>query len=175
MVFHILEADLTRWMVEEFWVREAGVWDLDSVVELNALLFREDSGRRDSFVDQGWPEREGREHFERFLGWDPSLCLVAGVDAEIVGYLAGYVREGSSLRPVKVAELESMYVREEHRGRGAGARLVGEFIGWSRGEGVGLVSVTAHAANERAIRFYERSGFRSLSLSLEMDLGPDEE
>jgi len=63
--------------------------------------------------------------------------------------------------------LESICVRENQRSSGVGTKLVEEFIGWAGSQGAGRVSVTAYAANERAIRFYERFGFRPRSVSLE--------
>ncbi len=95
------------------------------------------------------------------------MCLVARSAGEIVGYLAGYVKDGTSLRPVKVAELESMYVRGEYRALGLGGRLMERFMQWAGVQEAERVSVTAYAANSRAIRFHERSGFQPKSLSLE--------
>lgn len=152
-------------------IRQAGPDDVPEIVALNAALFREDAGRRDPFTDQGWPGREGREYFAGFLARDGSLGLLAESGDEVVGYLVGYVRDGSSLRPVRMAELESMYVLEEYRCRGVGARLVGEFLRWARERGAERASVTAYAANTGAVRFYERSGFRPKSLTLEAGIG----
>lgn len=149
------------------WVRLAGVEDVAEIVELSGALFREDAGRRDPFVNLGWPEEEGREYFAGLVRGEGSLCLLAGLAGRTVGYLAGRVGEGTTLRPVKVAELESMYVREGYRDLGVGARLVDEFLGWAWSRGAERASVVAYAANERAIRFYQRSGFRPRSVALE--------
>ena len=152
-------------------VRRAGVDDVARVVNLNALLFREDSGRRDPFINQDWPSEEGREYFAGFLTRGRYVCLLAESAGETVGYLAGYVASGGNLRPIEVAELESMYVLEEYRGFGVGARLVEEFRRWAEARGADRASVTAYAANVGAVRFYEKTGFRPKSLSLEMGLG----
>ncbi len=87
------------------------------------------------------------------------------------GWLPGGPRGGrNDLEAGKVAELESMYVREGYRDRGVGARLVDEFLGWAGSRGAELASVVAYATNERAIRFYQRSGFRPRSVSLEREI-----
>lgn len=158
-------------MVAEARIREAGMDDVEGIVQLSSALFREDAGRRDPSTNLDWPSEEGREHFAGFVGQERRLCLIAESAGEMVGYLAGYVSEGSSLRPVRVAELESMYVRVGHRGRGIGASLVGEFLRWAGARKAERVSVTAYAANERAIRFYRREGFRTRSISLETEFG----
>jgi ribosomal protein S18 acetylase RimI-like enzyme len=149
------------------WVRRAGAGDVADIVELSSAHFQEDAGRRDPFVSLGWPEEEGRGYFAGLVSGDEGLCMLAEFAGRTVGYLAGRVGEGTTMRPVKVAELESMYVRDGFRDRGVGARLVDEFLGWARSRGAERASVVAYAANERAIRFYQRAGFRPRSVTLE--------
>jgi ribosomal protein S18 acetylase RimI-like enzyme len=148
-------------------VRRVGADDVADIAGLSSALFREDAGQRDPFVDLSWPEKEGREYFAGLVDGERSLCLVAESAGEAVGYLAGRMGERTTLRPVEVAELESMYVLEGYRGKGVGARLVDEFLGWAGSRGAERASVVAYAANERAIRFYQRAGFRPKSVSLE--------
>lgn len=154
-------------MVGRVCIRVASLDDVVRISYLNRALFREDAGRRDPFVDQGWPVKHGEGYFTAFLGQENSLCLVAEFREEIAGYLAGYVGDGTDLRPVAMAELESMYFAERYRCVGIGARMVRGFLEWA-GE-ARLASVTAYAANESAIRFYEKIGFRSRSIVMERD------
>jgi ribosomal protein S18 acetylase RimI-like enzyme len=151
-------------------VREAEVRDVAGIVELSGALFREDAGSRDASMNLGWPEEEGREYFSALVSDRNCVCLVAESGGEMVGYLAGRMEKGDSLRPVKMAELESMYVREVFRSGGVGAGLAAEFLRWAAGEGAERVSVTAYAANGRAISFYGNLGFCPMRLSLEMEL-----
>ena len=154
-----------------FEIREAGMEDVGVLLELSSALFREDAGTRDPWMNLEWPGEYGRRHFADLLGSGRGVCLLAEASGVPVAYLAGYVRERSPLRPVAVAELESMYVREDARGRGIGARLAGAFLGWAGMRGAERASVTAYASNERAIRFYERMGFRPRGFTLERGLG----
>lgn len=151
-------------------VRRAEVGDTAKVVEMSGALFREDAGEGDSCTNLDWPEEEGREYFSGLIADEDNVCLLAEYGGKAVGYLAGRMKAGDTLRPVKLAELESMYVWGERRGRGTGASLVGEFLRWAGEKGAERSSVTAYAANERAIRFYESLGFRPLSLSLEKEV-----
>lgn len=148
----------------------AGMEDVEELVRLNARLFLEDAGVRDPHTDTSWPARHGREHFLGLLSRDDAVCLLALREGAKVGYLGGYVKEATPLRPVRVAELQSMYVEESERDRGVGTRLVQGFFAWARGLEVGRVSVTAYAANGRAVGFYQRLGFMDRSVSLERAL-----
>lgn len=147
--------------------RAAVVDDLEGLVRLSAGLFAEDAGRRDPYTDLGWPEDEGLEYFAAAVADEGVLCLVAECGGEAVGYLVGRFGGGTSVRPVAVAELESVYVRAEFRGIGVGSRLAREFLGWAGVRGARLASVTAHWGNERARAFYEREGFAPKSVTLE--------
>jgi GNAT superfamily N-acetyltransferase len=72
-----------------------------------------------------------------------------------------------AMRPVEIAELQSMYVAEGHRSNGLGRDLVERFRAWARDLAAEQISVTAYADNERAVRFYERMGFSPKSIVLE--------
>lgn len=152
-------------------IRAAGIGEVGTLVELSSALFREDAGTRDPSTYVGWPAEHGRGYFSDLVGREDGVCLLAEADGATVGYLASYVRGPDSLRPVRVAVLESMYVREGARCVGVGERLVLAFLGWAEGHGAGWASVSAYAANGAAIRFYEKLGFRPRSVTLELGLG----
>ena len=154
-------------------IRAAQPEDVTSIVRLSDALFREDAGSWDSTMNLEWAMQEGQGYFTDLLADEAAACWLAecASSGEIVGYLAGRLGEGNSLRPVRVAILESMYVREELRKRSLGARLVRQFLSWAEKREAQRASVTAYAANEGAVRFYEREGFSPKSLSLEQDVG----
>jgi GNAT superfamily N-acetyltransferase len=110
------------------------------------------------------------DHFLSLLSREDSLCLLAKSGGTPVGYLADVPGETTTVRPVKVAELQSMYVRAGDRGRGAGSALVAEFLSWAGYRAAERVAVTAYASNGDALRFYARRGFRPRSTTLEMPL-----
>ena len=59
-----------------------------------------------------------------------------------------------------MAELESISVAPEHRGRGLGTRLMQAVHADLRERGIEFVAVTLFAGNEGAARLYERQGMR---------------
>lgn len=151
-------------------IREAEHDDLEVIVALNHALFQEDAGQRDPYMNLNWAQEEGHAYFARHLGSETSHCLVAEQPGEVVGYLVGYTRQASSLRIAAEAELESMFVRGAFRGHGAGAQLIDAFLAWCREREIQRVAVTAYAANEGAIRFYQRAGFRPANLTLKCSI-----
>ncbi|MFB8085635.1 GNAT family N-acetyltransferase [Streptomyces sp. NPDC055992] len=81
---------------------------------------------------------------------DTLFCRVVRSDTDIVGFLCG--RRG------EVVGLGPMYLLDEAQGAGAGGRLMREFLAWS-GDVPTHLWVTEY--NVRAVRFYERHGFRA--------------
>lgn len=147
-----------------------GSGDVGTLVRLGSALFREDASVRDPCTDVGWPREHGWDHFLSLISREDALRLLAKSGGRPVGYLAGYVGEATTVRPVKVAELQSMFVRARDRGRGAGSALVAEFLSWAGCRAAERVAVTAYASNGDALRFYARRGFRPRCTTLEMPL-----
>jgi len=144
-------------------------------VGLHAALVREDAGQRDPLMDQGWPAREGHAYFTALLGDPANVGFLAeetaGDEVAAVGFVVGRMGgEPNSLRPVRRASLESMFVQPEHRSHRVGEALVQRFLEWARDQGAEQVAVSAFAANDRAIAFYRRIGFVPRSLELEIGL-----
>jgi GNAT superfamily N-acetyltransferase len=151
-------------------IRRAREKDVPVLVELSFALFQEDAGQRDPPMKFDWPREEGEVYYAGIIVGHGSVCIVAELCGNVVGYLTGYVREMTHLRPVELAELESMFVRKEHRNHGVGRQLVNSFLEWCKEKGAQRVSVSAYVSNERAIDFYMGQGFEPRSLTLE--LGP---
>jgi ribosomal protein S18 acetylase RimI-like enzyme len=149
-------------------IRRATRSDIPAVSELNKKLFRDDAGRRDPFMDLDAADAVSIDYFEKFHEDDSTVMFLAESGGEIAGYLAARHAKASLLIPVDTAELESIYVHEKFRGVGIGTSLVDSFLEWARVSGAGRAKVTAYFTNESARRFYERHGFASKSVTLDM-------
>lgn len=142
--------------------------DIPIVSELNKKLFRADAARRDPFIDLDAADAVSLEYFEKFLADESTVVFLAETGGEVAGYLAGRHQKPSLLIKAATAELESIYVHEKFRGSGVGTSLVESFLRWAKENGAGRAKVEAYFANESARRFYERHGFASKSLTLDM-------
>jgi GNAT superfamily N-acetyltransferase len=151
-------------------IRIATKADVETVAELNRLLFREDAGSRDPFIDIEAASGEATSYFEEFISGESTTVFLAEKGKTTVGYLGGRYSALSRLRPMSTAELEGMYVRESFRGQQAGSLLIEAFFGWAKKKGAGRARVSAYFNNESARRLYERFGFTSKSVTLDMPL-----
>lgn len=104
------------------------------------------------------PEKQATE-----LG-DPSISyLVAEIDGALVGYAmlhrgaAPACIEGKA--PIEIARL---YVARAQLGRGSGDALMAKCVEDARNAGHDMIWLGVWERNARAIRFYERWGFRAV-------------
>lgn len=152
-------------------IREAGEADVETIVGFNHALFQEDAGSRDATVNVDWAVDNGRSYFRDFMAKNGRCCWLAESEGRAVGYLAGYVRPANSYHLVKTAELESMYIHADYRSQGVGTALAQHFLQWAGNKGAKATTVTAYAANEKAVAFYQKLGFVSKSMVLTLLAG----
>lgn len=151
-------------------IRKAKSHELKAIQDLNHQLFLSDS-QSDPLLNIDWPyQPEGIDYFERMIAGVNGVCFVAEVDEQIIGYLAGCLRKNHNAWQVRRTEVENMIVASEYRSQGIGSRLIEAFFEWSKQQDVTHVLVGAFAANERAIEFYKRQGFKPYELFLEAQL-----
>jgi GNAT superfamily N-acetyltransferase len=107
-------------------------------------------------------ERHFAARIERaLLGWD-HLALLARDQGRPAGFLLAAAHRDSPLwRHREWAEVEALYVERPWRGTGLADDLLGRAFDWAADLGLSAVQLYVTASNTRAIRFYERQGFRS--------------
>lgn len=89
----------------------------------------------------------------------PSDVLVAEVDGAVVGTCQLIVFRHLHMRGARCAELESVHVQRELRGRGIGTKLASVAIERARALGCHRVQLTSNLARTDAHRFWEQMGF----------------
>jgi diamine N-acetyltransferase len=69
---------------------------------------------------------------------------------------------GAAIRLRPTVELSKIYVLPQAHGTGAAALLMSEALDWARGSGAAGVWLGVNQQNERAQRFYRKSGFEQV-------------
>jgi diamine N-acetyltransferase len=108
------------------------------------------------------------EHFRTYLD-DPDVTILV-IEAE--GSLRGYSLlvdrpaadpdVSSALTLMPSVELSKCYVHPDHHGLGAAAELMHDSLQAAAATGAAGVWLGVNSQNARAIRFYEKSGFRKV-------------
>ena len=108
--------------------------------------------------DDSWAVR--RALYDEWLAEPDAFALLAESDGRPVGYAVISMRgpEETWATTDRVAELQTLAVLPEQRGRGIGTRLVERMQEELAARGVGHFTVSVIASNADAARFYERLG-----------------
>jgi ribosomal protein S18 acetylase RimI-like enzyme len=140
--------------------REATAADYDVVCVLCAELDRFHREARPSlFRDPGWPPRD-RAFFQSML--NDGAVLIAEAARQPVGMAVLKLKTGPAT-PVRAersfVELDSLVVLPQYEGQGIGQQLMHQAETWTRRKGMRALELSVWAFNERAARFYDRSGY----------------
>jgi ribosomal protein S18 acetylase RimI-like enzyme len=108
---------------------------------------------------EAWARR--RRHYVSLLESGSGTLLLAEEDGRVVGYAMVSVIGGQATLTTgdRMAELETLSVAEEQRGRGVGGALMDAAYDVMRELGIDDVMLYVMDGNEGATRFYERLGF----------------
>jgi ribosomal protein S18 acetylase RimI-like enzyme len=141
--------------VSAFEIRKltAEEWENVRALRLEALTlhpeaFSADLERDTAFAPELWRERLAAG---RTFG--------AFVDGELAGMVAWI--PGGSRKTAHTGEIGGMYLRESARGSGAAAALMEAALNDAAAQ-LQQITLTVNADNARAIRFYEKHGFRTV-------------
>ncbi|WP_150307122.1 GNAT family N-acetyltransferase [Planctomonas psychrotolerans] len=137
-------------------------------------------GTASSAIEQFIEENLSEECFDRYLRDPARQLLVADVKGTAVGYTMLVfgdpadedVATAISLRPA--VELSKVYVLETHHGGGVAATLMASTLDAARDRGASGVWLGVNQQNQRAIRFYTKSGFRIVG-SKTFFVGPEKQ
>jgi ribosomal protein S18 acetylase RimI-like enzyme len=112
-------------------------------------------------ADDSWPRR--RAKYVEWLRHPDAFILLAEQASSPVGYALVSIHEPADdthMTGDRWAELQSLSVEPSRRGSGLGTRLVERVYEELRVSGIEELAIGVIATNERAMRFYERQGFR---------------
>ncbi|MFC1656137.1 GNAT family N-acetyltransferase [Patescibacteria group bacterium] len=152
--------------------RTAGLGDIKDLQTLKYDLWKYED---DNFCDITDPNYAKTDKYAEDLKKqieDPGFAIiVAEYEDEIIGAVYGEVFEATKYKRIKIdSELMSLYVKEEHRNKKIGAKLVDEFTKWAKSKNADQIKVEPYYNNEGSLRFYEREGFEGYVVMLRKKL-----
>lgn len=95
------------------------------------------------------------------------LLVARTEDGDLAGFIMFSPEAGAFEQDVDRGTVENLYVKPAERDRGIGAALLEAAESRLFAAGVDVVTLEAMAANEGALRFYERHGYRPHRVELE--------
>lgn len=93
-------------------------------------------------------------HLKKLLAFDPTSCMFALLDNEIVGHLHLMIVEDGTC-----GYLNDIYLMPEYRGRGFGEQLNAHALAFFAKHGVRRAKLRTNLQQPKLIAFYERMGW----------------
>ncbi|WP_230118759.1 GNAT family N-acetyltransferase [Arthrobacter sp. Bi83] len=151
-------------------IRKAAADDAGRLAELAAVTFPlacpPGSSRED--IAAHLANTLSERHFRAYLA-DPAVTvLVIDAGEDLRGYSLLVDRPtsdpgvASALNALPSVELSKCYVHPDHHGLGAAAELMHASLESAAGTGAAGMWLGVNSENAKAIRFYEKSGFRKV-------------
>ena len=150
-------------------VRTANLEDLNIIQNLNNELFKLEKENYDFTLISDWPLTEaGKLYFEDLIL--NHFVVVAILNDEVVGYLAGSINDKGSYEEIQYGEINNMLVIDKYRGLGIGKILIDKFKMYLKDNNIENLKVEASAKNLNAIKFYKQNGFEDFNVTLTMNI-----
>lgn len=111
-----------------------------------------------------------KEDFEKMV--QDKEIFVARVEDEIVGYITINIKEKNnpSMRYRKQLQIEAICVDEKNRGKGIGTELLEYARKFGTENNCTDLYLTVNKENEKAIKIYEKFGFKVKSIAYSMQI-----
>lgn len=142
--------------------------DSGDIEDLKVLYDRLDDLHLDympeDFIKPDQPFRDA-DFFERLLGFEENLVLVAVIEDQLVAFIEAYKMEGMANGPKRARtwmQIENVCVLPEWEGRGIASALVEEVHYIAQVNGMDAVELKVYDFNQGALAFYEALGYRPL-------------
>ncbi|GAA4277221.1 GNAT family N-acetyltransferase [Aquimarina mytili] len=97
--------------------------------------------------------------------------VVAEIEGEIVGSGYGQIKDRKDyFKQKQLGYIGFMYVKEAHRGKGLSQNIIQYLYDWFAHHGLEEIRLTVYDDNPRAIRAYEKVGFKKHLIEMRINL-----
>ncbi len=141
---------------------------LDSIREL-AILHRElrnTENNYDSNLNEIENGKDRESKFRDFLLRERTICYIARLDDEFIGYVSGYIADDLTVYKEPVGELAAIVVVQRCRNHGIGEQLLKQFEKWCVGNGAKYIRLSVFYNNHKAISMYKKNGYGEYTIDL---------
>ncbi|WP_109853546.1 GNAT family N-acetyltransferase [Aquimarina sp. AU58] len=102
---------------------------------------------------------------------DHTEVVVAEIEGEIVGSGYGQIRDRKNFfKQKQLGYIGFMYVKDQHRGKGVSQEIIKYLCDWFASKNLEEIRLTVYDQNPRAIRAYEKVGFKKHLIEMRVNL-----
>lgn len=146
--------------------------DIQTIVN----MWKELSDYHINFDDYLEPSREWNKHitsyFLKSMNKENYITFIAKTDSNRpIGFIKGEIRNTPEMfNFIATGYISELYVRDSYRGSKASEFLMLYLLNWFKGRGVSNIRLNVNSENIRAIKFYEKFGFKEVNKTLALKM-----
>jgi ribosomal protein S18 acetylase RimI-like enzyme len=150
-------------------IRPAKIKELDQIIALNALIFKDLNPQFDSDYNPKYYSQtpEGINYFRKAINNKSGQFLVAEINQKLVGFINAAPTEEFNFRHGKYLLIYDLGIHPEHAGKGIGKKLMSSVLEWAKKNNYTKVDLFCYSQNSRALHFYRSLGFDQMFVTLE--------
>jgi ribosomal protein S18 acetylase RimI-like enzyme len=150
--------------------RKATIADLVTLQQFHTDLFKYEQDFEPLYNLEYDNSIDSTKYFTYRLTKSNSIVIVAEENNQLIGYICGGIHTEEWRITPKVAEVDSLFVKDGYRGQKIGDTLMDMFITWAMSKKAQRVKLEVVHNNEKSVKFYNRKGFKSTYLEVEREL-----
>ncbi len=112
-------------------------------------------------------DKQIKKEFRDILSNTKRVLLIIEGDKKVAGFIIGTLNKNSYQC---IAYLDEIYVDKNFRRKGFSRLLLNEFTKWSRSKNAKIIRIGVSVNNKKAIRLYEKIGFKIKHFEMEKEL-----
>jgi len=109
---------------------------------------------------------QGQDYIDFLKGWIKKSNLIIAVENnEIIGFIDVEIKERPKLyQNKKEGHINLLYVKDEHRSKGTGKKLIEEALNIFKENNITFITVNTHALDKEANKFWQKRSFRAYNI-----------
>ena len=145
--------------------------EINSVVKLWGKLSDYHKNFDDYMMPSSYWKEYMREYFENDIDKQNRITFIAKNKNKYVGFIKAEIRTAPEMfGGFKTGYISEVFVNEDERGNGLALSLMEKAFEWFKTKDVESIRLNVNSQNIRAIRFYERLGFKEVNKTLRLDI-----
>jgi|TARA_B100001971_G_C17933951_1_gene404152 ribosomal protein S18 acetylase RimI-like enzyme len=151
-------------------IRKATIKDSKQMLDLTKELFRnfEKLDKTDKLIKNYFGSKRQYNYLLKSMKNKKNCFFVAEINDKIVGYISILVFDNWPMYKIrKKGHFDLLFINPKFRNKGIGKKLVNEGYKWFRKKGIKNFTVTAHALDIGANKFWKHLGFKSYNIKYE--------
>jgi ribosomal protein S18 acetylase RimI-like enzyme len=146
--------------------------ELDKLFQAEIVrMFSEEMPDFVDIKDREINENDEIEGVKKDIQKGTNHVYLLGLNEKIVGYVTGKIEDRGQGRKIKrTGYIDGIYILEEHRGKGAGKKLMNKILDWFKKEGLQYATLGVSEPNTNAIDFYNYLKFQTIGRDMAIKL-----